>query len=116
MVGAGVTEAKPKSPRGSVRCSISLQLPLTHGWSGYASGMVARVTPTGVGAAILALVSLLEIPGWAKWVAGVTALCLFVYWLWLVLSPHLGFRLPVYPRSALPLTLRSLRESRQLGR
>lgn len=53
-------------------------------------------TPAGVGVVVLTLVSLLDLPSWAKWAAGAAATLLGIYWLWLVLHPRIGLRWPLF--------------------
>jgi hypothetical protein len=44
---------------------------------------------------LLALLSLSELPLWLKRVAGVAAVGVAIYWLWLVLSPRIRLRSPI---------------------
>jgi hypothetical protein len=55
----------------------------------------APARPTGIGALLLGLLGLTDLPDWVKTGALVLAGVLGLYWLWLVLSPRFGVQSPV---------------------
>jgi hypothetical protein len=69
--------------------------------------MVAKLpnvpaTPTGVFALMLALISLTDLPDWAKTTALWAALALAVFWVWLVARPYLRLQWPIARKKKVP--------------